>query len=280
MLEIIVSMNNGVIDLNFDELKKYLDEQLAIYRGMQFTEETKADAKKTVAELRKLRSSIDDKRKEVKKEYMQPYDAFELKMKELTGLVDEPINYINEQVAEFEKKRIEEKKAEIEAIYEAAIPAEVKDILTLERLYNPKWENVSTSRKDIEDSIKTEALNLTNNINIVKSMNEECEEDALHALYATLNLADAINYINDYKAKKEAIIARQKAEEERKEAERLEAEKKATEEAAREPEADPEPQADEICMLKAVYEIEADAMDISLFEGALNDLGIKYRRVE
>ena len=87
MLEVQISRNNGTIDFNFEDLKGALTAELELYKNLVFTEDTKADAKKTVAELRKLKKQISDKRIEVKKLYMQPYTDFEAKVKELDKLI-------------------------------------------------------------------------------------------------------------------------------------------------------------------------------------------------
>ena len=113
MLEVQISRNNGTIDFNFEDLKDALTAELELYKNLVFTEDTKADAKKTVAELRKLKKQISDKRIEVKKLYMQPYTDFEAKVKELDKLINEPITFISEQIDAFEQKRIEENMAKV-----------------------------------------------------------------------------------------------------------------------------------------------------------------------
>lgn len=55
MLEVQIVRNNGTIDFNFEDIKDALASELELYKNLVFTEETKTDAKKTVAELRKLK---------------------------------------------------------------------------------------------------------------------------------------------------------------------------------------------------------------------------------
>lgn len=121
MLEVQIVRNNGTIDFNFEDIKDALASELELYKNLVFTEDTKADAKKTVAELRKLKKQIGDKRIEVKKLYMQPYTDFEAKVKELDKLINEPIAFITEQIDAFEQKRIEEKRELINEIYLEAV---------------------------------------------------------------------------------------------------------------------------------------------------------------
>ena len=48
---------------------------------------------------------------------MEPYNQFHARVKQMTALVDKPINHINGQIEVFEDKRIKERQAEIEKIY-------------------------------------------------------------------------------------------------------------------------------------------------------------------
>lgn len=61
-----VGLAAGLVKTNFDEIEKQLAADMYQYDGIIFTEDTKADAKKRVAELRKLKRSIEDSHREVK----------------------------------------------------------------------------------------------------------------------------------------------------------------------------------------------------------------------
>ena len=105
-ISLSVRVKDGVVITNAKEVKDALAKGLEEYKGMIFTEDSKAEAKKTVASLRKLKKEVNDKKLEIKKELMEPYTAFEAQVKELDRLIDEPIAFINGQVQEFERKGI------------------------------------------------------------------------------------------------------------------------------------------------------------------------------
>lgn len=109
-LELTINQTMGVITGNFEDIKKSLETEMAVYETKQFAEEDKQKAKGDLADLRKLRKAVNDRKVEVKKEYMKPYEVFEGKVKELIGVIDKPIALIDGQVKEFEAKRVEEKK--------------------------------------------------------------------------------------------------------------------------------------------------------------------------
>ena len=106
---------------NRDEFFKYLDLKLEEFKGIELTEETVKDGKATVAMLRKVKDLIDTKRKAVKAEILAPYAEIEKFCKDAASRVDEVIQPITVQLDEFEAKRIEQKKTEIDAFLEETL---------------------------------------------------------------------------------------------------------------------------------------------------------------
>ncbi len=285
MLEVQISRNNGTIDFNFEDLKDALTAELELYKNLVFTEDTKADAKKTVAELRKLKKQISDKRIEVKKLYMQPYTDFEAKVKELDKLINEPITYISEQIDAFEQKRIEEKIELINDIY-LELVSEREDIAgyaELNRVYDSKWENTSTSKKTIQEAITNYLDGVANDIAAIKSMESEYETKALMRYKETGVLSDALLTIRQWEKQKEEIL---KAEEEKQEALKAEEEKQAEAEAdeildAPEPvEEFIEPTEKNDIMKMARYEVKVDPFQQTQLECYMQECGIQYRRLD
>ena len=88
MVDLQVTQNPGTISTNLTEIEAALKEHLENYKGIVVTQDTIKESKKDLSELRKLKDSIEDARKKVKKEWMQPYTEFEGRCKELVSLVD------------------------------------------------------------------------------------------------------------------------------------------------------------------------------------------------
>nr|DAZ35817.1 MAG TPA: Protein of unknown function (DUF1351) [Caudoviricetes sp.] len=288
-IRVNVEQKNGVIGFNFEEIKEKLNSELEIYKNMIFTEESKTEAKKTIASLRKLKKSVNDKKLEVKKSFMIPYTNFEAQVKELDNLIDEPINFINNQVEEFERKRVEEKKALISEIY-AEIMAEHEEAsgyLPLQRIYDSKWENATTTKKAITETITERVDHVEKDLGIIRSMGSELEDKGIEKYKATLELSDAIEVMNQYQKQKEEILRRQEEEAKRKAEEKA---RKASEVSSatdtpmqeapvaqtvqEEKIIEPKPVNDSI-----VYEIIADPFQIVQLEAQMRSLEIKYRRV-
>lgn len=236
---VVVTQESGVIKCDFESAKAYLRERLEEYKGITFTEDSKAAAKSTIASLRKEKKAFQDRVKEVKTEYMVPFEKFWKQAAELIEMYDEPINFINSQIEEFEKKRIEEKKQFIRQLYEECI-SDMQDFLPLAKLYNPKWENATTTQKAIREELMTRKEAAKSAIAAIKEMNSEVEELALNMYKETFDLTKSILYINQHERQKAEILAREQERIRREEEERIRREEREKMEAERRAQAEKE----------------------------------------
>ncbi|MCH5271606.1 MAG: DUF1351 domain-containing protein [Lachnospiraceae bacterium] len=224
--EVTITQQPALIQCDFEKAKAYLAERLQEYQGVIFTEDTKADAKKTVAELRKEKKAFEDRVKEVKKEYMKPFEVFHGQAQELIEMYEQPITFINTQVADFERKRVAERQEYIKNLYNEFI-CDMAEVLPLSRIYNEKWENATTSKKAICDEIIGWRDEARNAINAIKGMHSEAEEKALAIYMDTLDLSKAMLHISQYEAQKQEIMAREQERLRQEEQERIRREERA-----------------------------------------------------
>ena len=296
-INLLVEQKNGTIGGNFEELKAALKAELEVYKNMVFTEETRPEARKAVANLRKLKKSMNDKKLEVKKNFMAPYTDFEAQVKELDKLIDEPINFISGQIEEFERKRVEERKKLISDIYTEIITEHdtVAEYLPLQRIYDSKWENSTTTKKTIKEGIMKHVEHVEKDLATIHSMESEFEDKGIAKYKTTLELSDALTTMNQYQKQKEDILRRQEeearraAEEEKRKAEdevhkAAEGEQKADTPVQEEPIAQETVKEEKFVEPKpvtntVVYEIIADPFQIVQLESAMREYGIKFRRV-
>lgn len=286
-INLLVEQKNGSIETNFEEIKAVLAAGLEEYKGMVFTAESQPEAKKTVASLRKLKKAMNDRRIEIKKTFMVPYTNFETQVKELDKLIDEPINFISGQIEEFERKRVKTKKSLICKIYTGIITEHdaVMEYLPLDRIYDSRWENTTTTQKAIAEAIAAHVEHVEKDLATIRTMESEFEDKGLAKYKATLELSDAIGIMNQYQKQKEEILWRQAEEEQRKAEEKArkaaEVERKADEAVQEESVAvkedkfvEPKPATDAI-----TYEIIADPFQIVQLESAMREYDIKFRRI-
>lgn len=177
-----------VIDFNFEELKEEITNKSALYKNMVYTDETIKDAKSDRALLNKFKTALEDKRKEVKKQCLEPYNQFEKQIKELVAIIDEPVKLIGEQITEFEDREKAEKHEQITKLFDKA---GFQSFVTLEQIYDPKWLNKSVSLKSIEEELTNTLYRIGHDVTTINSLKEYSFE-ALEHYKKTLDLASAI----------------------------------------------------------------------------------------
>lgn len=152
---------------NSEELKSELSEKLEKYNRMVVTEDGLADAKKDRAALNKLLKALDDRRIEVKRKCLKPFEAFEAQVKEIQAMIAEPISAIDAQVKAFDEVRKQGKESAIKGIYAANI-GNLGGLLPIEKLWNPRWLNVTYRMEDIEKEIADAVFKVGNNLKIIR----------------------------------------------------------------------------------------------------------------
>lgn len=194
------------ISFNYDQLKVELANKLTFYKGLSYSEDEIRTAKADRATLNKLREAIENRRKEVKKEYLKPCEAFETKIKEIVAMIDEPILLIDGQVKAFENKVKEEKRAEITAIYETNV-GDLKDLLPLFKIWDEKWLNATASIKSVTDTITAKIESARSDLDVITGLKSEFELQIKDAYLRELNLSVALQEktrLEEQKAKLEA----------------------------------------------------------------------------
>ena len=221
-LRIISPQENGFvqeIQWNNEELKTAIAAKMEDYKGLVFTEETIKEGKKDRADLNKLRTAIDNERKRVKKLCMDPYNKFEQQVKEVLGLIDEPIRLIDAQIKEVELAKKEEKRVEIQKLFETI---GFQSFVTLDMIWDEKWLNATVSLAKIEEQMKSIMYQIGDAVLTIHKL-PEFSFEAMEIYKKTLNLSRAIaegqRLADIQKRKEEARIAQEKAEEERRKAE-------------------------------------------------------------
>ena len=208
-LQIRVEQTPGIIETNFEELEAQLRIQMQAYADLEVTEENLPERKKDVATLRKIAKAIDDRRKDVKKVYNEPLSKFEAKVKNLTKVIDEQINRINDDIQGFDAKRRAEKQRAIEDLYRSNI-GEYEEFLPLAQLQRPQWLNKTCSDNEIITDIQEATLQVRTDLEVIRAMGSDIEDELIRAYKTGGNsLQAAMRRNTDYQ--KAAQLAAQKA---------------------------------------------------------------------
>lgn len=199
---------------NVQALKAELSERLTYYGSLIVTEDGIKDAKSDKAALNKLKTAIDNQRKEVKKQTMALYEPLERECKELIAMIDAPIEAIDKQLKAFDDIKKQEKYA---ALVEFFGKINCLEFVKLDHVLNPRWGNATMKL----DALKAEISEQ------VQRISDDCAE--IRKLYADSPMLTAILQRFEQTRDKGAALAyaaeierREKAEQERREREAAE----------------------------------------------------------
>ena len=207
-------LNPQHIETNFEAVDAYLTEAMEPYTQMVVTEDSIGDAKKTLAQLRKLKDGINAQKIAVKREWMKPYTEYEDKAKQLMSRVEAGISNIDGQVKDYDSRRKEQKLQELKDYFDQeASRYRVEEYLDWNLIRNPKWANASFSVEDAENEISGIITDTAKDIDYITGMGSPFEAAMLEEYRKCRDLRAVLALELRLKARQEA--------EERKKAERV-----------------------------------------------------------
>lgn len=269
------SEENGflkAIEWNYDELKAELSQKLEDYKGLVYTEEQIKEAKADRVKLNALATAIDSKRKEIKKQCLQPYEAFEAQIKDLLALIKEPVTLIDTQIKDFEEEKKKKKLEEVKELFEKlkTEAGEELEFISFEQVFEDKFLNASTSLKQVETVINNIFNSVKCNLKTIAELKDYTFE-ATEVYKETLNLNTALE-----KAKYMVDMAeRKKVEEEKREQEKSEEIK----EVAPDPQQEAEEPATDVKREWTKFEAYLSTEEAKMLASWLKLNNIKIRRV-
>ena len=158
------------VQWNYPEVKQWVQDGLARYNGVVYGETQIAQAKSDRANLNKLATAIDAKRKEMKSLYLEPYAEFESQAKELTEMIKAQVAEIDNQVKAFDNSRKEEKLEQIKVLY-AEVIGVFAELIPYDRIHNPRWLNVTMSMEAIRKEMAATVEKVNGGFTAIESMN-------------------------------------------------------------------------------------------------------------
>ncbi len=210
------------IEWNHEEIKAEVTQKVEMYKTLVYTDDQVTSAKADKAKLNKFVTALEDKRKEIKRKYLEPYETFEKQVKDIVAIVNEPIALIDSQIKAFDEEKKNKKAAAIKAYWDEL---NVEEIPTYEQIFSEKWLNASMSMSSIKKEIKAKLDEVKSAIEILDGLNEYAFE-AKDVYKKTLDIALAVAEANRL-----TELNKRKAEEEKRKAElKSQTEAKKTEE--------------------------------------------------
>ncbi len=182
---------------NFDEIKAYLERNLEIYRGIVYSEENLDRAKQDEKQLKKLKKALDDRRKEIKRDYMEPYLIIEAQIKELTAMIDEPLSRIDDFVKQADAAEKAAKRAMIKAFYDsiaAPLGELAEPLFSSAGFYDKKWENKSTAATVWQRTVRERVIKAAADLRAIQSIGGVHTSALVTRYFETMDMKDTTAY--------------------------------------------------------------------------------------
>lgn len=228
-LKILSPQDGGFIKeikWNNEELKKEIAAKVQDYKTIAYTDVK--DMKEDRATLNKLLKAIEDERKRVKKLCMAPVEKFELQVKEITALVQEPIQLISSQINEIEEQKRIEKKGKILEFFEENIGT-LKGILSFEKVFKTEYLNAGKSMKSITTEIQELIRRVNTDLDTIEGFGSKYELQIKDVYLKTMDLSVAMKEKSRLEEIERQLEERRERERKAQEARRAEEEKSAAE---------------------------------------------------
>lgn len=139
---------------NYDEMKRRIENYVDTYKGSVVTAQTAAGDKLVRQQMNKLSKALNDRRKEIKREYNKPLAVFENQIKEVDALIksvidpiDVGIKFVDDQEREARRLKVNDWIAEIAAQYELT-PNDLDE-------FNDSWTNKTVTKKKVTEEIES-----------------------------------------------------------------------------------------------------------------------------
>ena len=261
-LELVVSEKTiGSLTTNAKQIRDLVQSALPKYDISNYSTDDVAKAKADKAVLNKAAKTLNDKRIAFEKEFMAPFGEFKNVVTETVGLIKEAVSKIDVVIKQDEQRAKDEKTNSIKALDEVAQLEAIG--ISIERVWNDKWLNKSTSLKAVAKEISEKIVTITSEMETLKSFAEDY--DVLVVRYKeNLNLQDTVRYANQLKEQREASKAQAEDREEQKAVAEASAAPQTEQQAEAKPAdvktQEPEPQAEESSH-HDIDQSEADAAD-------------------
>lgn len=145
-----------VVAGNFDELKAKITAVVEKYKGTVLTDENVGYVKAIHAQFVSLRTGIEAKRKEWKKQYIQtPGELLDAMCKDLKSIAEKGESALAKQLDEYDQKRIDELTQVLQGYADSAaqnhgLRAEYAEQIVLKKQYYNKTQKEEDSADDIE----------------------------------------------------------------------------------------------------------------------------------
>ncbi len=211
---IITKKELGSLTTNAKAIKEKVKEILPNYSSEFYDENNIDKAKSDKAMLNKTSKLLNEERIRIEKEFMKPFEEFKSEVSETCNLIKQASAEIDVIVKDVENKAKEQRKNKISQIFDENVN-ELKDVLTLEKIFDEKWLNKGSFKEDGSFKLEEELINKINTIRndliTIGELNSKYEIELKNDYLNHFQLGEVIRKNNEL-IQREEILKKQQEE--------------------------------------------------------------------
>lgn len=211
---IITKKELGSLTTNAKVIKEKVKEILPNYNAEFYDESNIDKAKSDKAMLNKTSKLLNEERIRIEKEFMKPFEEFKSEVSETCNLIKQASAEIDVIVKDVENKAKEQRKNKISQIFDENVN-ELKDVLTLEKIFDEKWLNKGSFKEDGSFKLEEELINKINTIRndliTIGELNSKYEIELKNDYLNHFQLGEVIRKNNEL-IQREEILKKQQEE--------------------------------------------------------------------
>lgn len=202
-LQLVVSEKTlGSLTTNAKQIREIVKAGLARYDIANYNESNIDLAKKDKALLNNAAKSLNAKRLEIEREFMQPFNEFKEVVAETVKLIAECSAKIDTVVKQSDENARQEKRATIQQYWDS----KEFTLVSLDKVFDNRWLNKTEKMKNVWSEIDAKIAKINDDITTLEAIGEDVE--LLKSLYLdTLNINSTIQYANTLKQNRERAAA-------------------------------------------------------------------------
>lgn len=193
--------------IEFYQYETLLNQALEVaekVKSIEVTSENIKESKKIIASVNKAIKELNTRRITIKKEIMKPYDSFAKQIKDIENIVSEADEIVRNQIRNLEEAEREEKRKEIEDIWNKRINQyEYAKLTTFNDFIENKHLNKTYSMKKVEEDMVQTLEKYEKDIKLLSDM-----QDSKELINSYLDVKD-VSTVLELKKEKENRIQEQ-----------------------------------------------------------------------
>ncbi len=198
--------------IQFDNYLTMLEQskKIAEYLGaITVTKDTIKANKKIIAKAREAVNDLENRRIAIKKELLEPYNEFEAKIKNITGIINEADETVRDQIREFEEQERDAKREELEKVWNAKanqFPG-TESVISFNDFVENRHLNKSVTIKKTTEEMVNKLKQISDDIDVLEGYEPDClleyKSNGYRLAPAITTVKNRKESIQKYKAQKE-----------------------------------------------------------------------------